>query len=256
MKTIRKMIRLFSALMTVLGASSALANGARCGFETDSSLEPWKAESFKGLPYRLLLPANYNPSKKYPLVVYLHGSGESGNDNRLQLKNGVELFATQAYRERYESIVLVPQNPPHDSWGGLFYGGETETQRKVIALVDQISRNFSVDLNRRYLTGVSMGAIGGWDIVARHPKLFAAFLPVAGAMDVSTASRLTTLPIWAFHGDADDLVYPNEVREMYSILQSRGGRMSYTEYPGIGHDSWTQTFRDTQVLDWLFRQSL
>ena len=222
----------------------------------ENSMEEWVEGNFEGLPYRVLFPKNYQPALKYPLVLFLHGSAESGNDNRSQISNGVELFAKRSYRNKFPAIVIAPQSPTDDSWGGLFYGGQTETQKKVIALIDQISQLYPVDSSRRYLTGVSMGAIGAWDMVWRYPNTFAALLPIAGAADPSSAQALTQLPIWAFHGSDDDAVDPHEVREIFSFMKNNRGRMLYTEYPGIGHDSWSQTYRDPSVIDWLFQQTL
>lgn len=240
-----KLLTLFAALAAIFGASLSPA----------ADLDHWNAGNLNGLPYRLLLPDHYTSSSIYPLVVFLHGRGEAGDDNKLQLKNGVELFDTPDYRQRYPAIVLVPQSPQNDSWGG-YYAGETETQKKLMTLVDEITRLYSVNANRRYLTGLSMGAVGGWDIVARHPGVFAAFMPVAGAAELWIAPRLLTLPIWAFHGAADDLISPQDDRDMYAYMQRHGGLMRYTEYPGVRHEAWTPAYRDTQVLDWLFEQSL
>ena len=216
----------------------------------------WHSGEFHGLKYRLLYPANYNSSQEYPLVVFLHGSGESGNDNVSQIRNGVELFGDPFYRSQFPAFVLAPQCPEDDSWGGYLYENRVSiSQSRLIGLVKSVQVALRIDADRLLLTGVSMGAIGVWDIIARHPRLFAAAMPIAGAGDPKTAQRLLNMPIWAFHGSKDFNVSPEDDRNMYDLIRKSGGRMHYTEYSGVGHNSWDQTFADPFVISWLFEQS-
>jgi len=150
---------------------------------------PWDLATHDGLPYRFLLPANYAPhDTKYPLVVYLHGSGERGDDTESHLKNGVQTLA------KWPVIAVAPQCPKTDTWGGSWYGGESAGQRALVALTQELSGRRSVDPRRVYGVGFSMGAIGLWDILTRQPALFAASVLIAGDLDVAAAAPLVDVP--------------------------------------------------------------
>ena len=112
-----------------------------------------------------------------------------------------------------------------------------------------------VDPDRVFLTGLSMGGYGTWDLAARMPDRFAAILPICGGGDIATATRIARLPIWCFHGDADDAVPVERSRQMIAAVKAAGGKPRYSELPGVGHDSWTPAYRDPAVLEWLFDQS-
>lgn len=204
----------------------------------------WQRDHMHGLPCRVLLPEPYDPRRRHPLVVWLHGSGERGDDNHAQLKNGVTAL------ERSDAIVVAPQAPKHDTFGGSWYGGESATQRAVVALTRELAERASVDEARVYLVGFSMGAIGAFDIVVRHPDLFAAAVMIAGDLDVDAfTATLPTLPIWAVHGERDELVSNRNVR----ALEARGlSNVRYTELRGEGHDVWRQAFAHEPLWRWLF----
>ena len=136
----------------------------------------------------------------------------------------------------------TPQGPP-----------TTDLLAAVAAMQTVISRE-AVDPARIYLTGLSMGGFGTWDLAARQPQRFAAILPICGGGDEATAPRLARLPIWCFHGDADQVVAVERSRSMIAAVQAAGGSPKYSELPGVGHDSWTPAYRDPAVLDWMFAQ--
>ena len=253
----------FSLLFVALfcGATQTYASTTMRGssrFVVDPVVDDavWVPKSFRGLSYRILMPIHFDPQTSYPLVVFLHGSGESGTDNQVQIRNGVEKFASSKYRSRFAAIVIAPQCPDdEDSWGGYAYDNKpTETQARVIQLTRALIGELPIDEDRVYLMGVSMGAIGTWDIIARYPHLFAAAIPVAGAGDPQNFSILLNFPIWAFHGELDENVDPEDDETMFSLIHSAGGLMKYTEYKGVGHNSWDQTFSNPKVIEWLFEQ--
>lgn len=208
----------------------------------------WDRDSHEGLPYRYALPPQYDPRRRYPLVVYLHGSAERGTDGQAHLKNGVDALVGR------QLIAVAPHCPTHDTFGGLWYGGESETQRKVISLVRELGRRRSVDAQRVSLIGFSMGAIGAWFTIERHPELFSAAVPIAGDVDPQAARKLTQFPIWAFHGAADRLVSPDNTRRVAKYMAERGANFRYTEFPGVGHDSWKPAFETPELLPWLLNQ--
>jgi pimeloyl-ACP methyl ester carboxylesterase len=151
----------------------------------------WEEEVFADLRYRVLLPHDYSPEKKYPLVVFLHGSGERGSDNVAQLTKGVGAFNTRHVRARFPCIVVAPQAPAGGSFGGAWYPGLWATQDAVARLTRELSGRRTVDVERMYLAGLSMGAIGGWELLVRHPGLFAAAMLVCGEPKVAWAEALS-----------------------------------------------------------------
>jgi predicted peptidase len=225
------------------------------GAMSDARLGDWLSDSMAGLPCRVLLPEPYEPQRvQYPLVVFLHGSGERGTDNGLQLKNGIRAFEAPERRRRFPCIVVAPQCPKDDTFGGSWYGGTSRTQQAVISLVRELSTRRSVDARRVSLLGFSMGAIGLWAMLERAPGLFAAAVPIAGDLDVERARDLVNFPLWAFHGERDELVPNTNTRAFAALAQKLGGLARYTEFPGVGHDAWGPTFARDELYEWLFAQ--
>lgn len=216
------------------------------------------------LNYRLLKPQDFNPNKQYPLVIFLHGAGERGADNNAQLKHGVANFCSAQMRAENPCYVLAPQCPKGQSWADIDWTQMTITQpekasqslRPVMALVDEMLESASVDRRRVYLTGLSMGGFGTWDAIARRPSFFAAAIPVCGGADLATAPDIAKVPIWCFHGAKDSVVTVELSRTMIDAIKKSGGDPKYTEYPDAGHDSWTATYSNDEVLEWMFAQRL
>lgn len=217
------------------------------------------------LSYRLLKPAKVEKDETYPLVIFLHGAGERGDDNTAQLKHGVGSFASEARRKKSPCFLIAPQVPRNRSWveGGKTKKGDgkgdasrqaSEPGKLVLELIEQSCKDLPIDKKRIYLTGLSMGGYGTWGLLARKPELFAAGIPICGGGSPASAEKLTKIPIWVFHGDKDTAVPVARSREMIEAIKKAGGSPKYTEYPGVGHDSWTKTYADNKVLDWLFDQ--
>lgn len=212
------------------------------------------------LPYRLLKPLKIEDGKKYPLVVFLHGAGERGTDNEKQLVHGVPQFA--ANLEKYPCFLIAPQCPDGKRWVEVDWSADSHTQPKepgevgrlTLALVEKSIQALPVDRKRVYLTGLSMGGYGTWDLLARRPDLFAAAAPVCGGADEATARKIKAIPIWAFHGGKDTTVQPARSRNMIAALKKAGGHPKYTEYPDVGHNSWDNAYRDPELFRWLFAQ--
>jgi predicted peptidase len=200
------------------------------------------------MPYRLMKPEGYDPKKSYPLVVFLHGAGERGKNNENQLVHGVRDFAKAEHRKKYPCFLIAPQCPAGSFWT------KKEPERLVLELIPALRKEFSIDARRIYITGLSMGGYGTWDLLARRPELFAAAVPICGGGNPKMAERFAKVPIWAFHGDKDGAVPVASSREMIAAIEKAGGKPKYTEYKGVGHDSWTQTYRDEKMFAWLFEQ--
>jgi predicted peptidase len=222
----------------------------------------YKDAGGKILPYRLLFPKETKPGEKYPLVLFFHGAGECGADNEKQLVHGMNDFASDEIMAKYPAYVVAPQCPEGQQWVDTPWSADshamkekpTDSLRQSLELVDALCEELPVDPERLYITGLSMGGFGAWDALQRQPKRFAAAVIVCGGGDPAYARQLKDVAIWAFHGDSDTAVKPKRSREMVEALKSAGGNPKYTEYQGIGHDSWTATYADPQVYAWLFAQ--
>jgi predicted peptidase len=158
--------------------------------------------------------------------------------------------------------LIAPQCPENAKWVEVDWSASThqqpkepsESARLTLELIAALQKEFSIDPQRIYLTGLSMGGYGTWDLLARRPELFAAGVPVCGGADESTAPKIKNLPIWAFHGAKDQAVKVERSRNMIAALKHTGGKPKYTEYPNVGHDSWNPAYKDAEMFAWLFAQ--
>jgi len=211
------------------------------------------------LNYRQLI-SDYDPVTKYPLVIFLHGSGERGDDNEAQLQWGVMNFASSQNMKMHPSIVIAPQLPKDMRWGN--FSGEdwslqpspSKTMKLLIELIHETIKNLPVDTNRIYITGLSFGGHGTFDAISRYPDLFAAAVPVCGKGDVSKSASISHIPIWIFHGALDATVDPVFSQNMVEALTKEGAHPGYTQYPEVGHFAWIAAYSDPMMMEWLFRQ--
>jgi predicted peptidase len=194
----------------------------------------------------------------------MHGAGERGNDNEVQINHIKELFLDPDNRSRHACYVIAPQCPQKTMWATHHREGNrlimkdkpTTPMQLLIELISKIEKEFPVDRSRIYITGLSMGGYGTWDLIARFPNRFAAAIPICGGGDTKTAETIKQIPLWAFHGALDGVVPPNQSRAMIKATQDAGGKPGYTEYPGVEHDSWVYAYREPYLLPWLFDQVL
>jgi poly(3-hydroxybutyrate) depolymerase len=214
------------------------------------------------LRYRLLEPPAPADGGPLPLVLFLHGAGERGDDNAAQLKHGAIEF--QRRQKQNPCFVLIPQCPEGKRWVEVDWGGKVGTGTfpaepsvplaQSIEVVDALIASGAVDPDRVYVTGLSMGGYGTWYAAGMPGGRFAAAAPMCGGGDPLWAARYRDLPVWAFHGDRDEAVPPGRSREMIDAVRTAGGQPKYTEYQGVGHDCWTQTYVDDAFHAWLFSQ--
>lgn len=207
-----------------------------------------KFESTSGdsLSYILIhpAPAALTKTAPKPLLVFLHGAGERGSDLEMLKKHGPPKQALDG--DGLPFLVLAPQCPKGKWW-------DIDT---VIDLIKDIAAKEKVDPKRIHLTGLSMGGFGTWAALAKAPELFASAVPICGGGDPKTASTFKDVPIWAFHGEADDVVPAAKTREMETALRSaKAESFRVTYYPGVGHDSWTQAYSDPALYAWIMLQS-
>lgn len=213
------------------------------------------------LKYRIHLPSDLPEGARVPLIIFLHGAGERGDDNALQLKHGVTDLIRFA-QTNGQAIVLVPQCPTGQMWVNTNWSSNSHRMpsmpatpmRLVLLLLQDALARLPVDPKRVYVTGISMGGYGTWDLLQRKPELFAAALPICGGGDTELAPKIKQVPIWTFHGDKDGAVPVSRSRDMVAALKACGGKIDYREYAGASHDVWSRTYADPAVLKWLFSQ--
>lgn len=215
----------------------------------------------KSLPYLMLRPADYHADqgKKYPLLVFLHGAGERGNNNGPQVKLGRGFFLAAA---KHGCFVVAPQCPVKARWVEVDWGAKSHVMPEqpsvpmglLLELLPKFMSEFAIDPDRVYVMGLSMGGYGTWDIIQRKPEMFAAAVPICGGGDVTKADRLTKLPIWAVHGGRDNVVPVSRSRDMIAAIRKAGGEPKYTEAPTVRHDAWNIAFGDPEIAKWLYAQ--
>lgn len=228
----------------ILAATAALAD-ARAQQPADAmAAHTFTSQEHGSLPYRLFTPPAAKADAPLPLVLFLHGAGERGTDNEAQLTHGVKPFVAVANQKARPCWVVAPQCPTGRWWD----------VDLLLAFAEELRGKAGVDRERVYLTGLSMGGFATWHMIGRRPELFAAAVPVCGGGEAGQAKALVDLPIWAFHGDADRVVPVAQSRTMIEAIRKAGGQPQYTEYPGVQHDSWTKTYADVAVHEWLFAQ--
>ena len=195
------------------------------------------------LNYLLYLPDGYGKDDKaWPLLLFLHGAGESGNDLSKVKKHGPPKLIEAG--KDFPCIVVSPQ-APRFGWDVATLGG----------LLDDVMAKYKVDKDRVYLTGLSMGGFGTWALAAAYPDKFAALIPICGGGNPKDAAKMKDLPVWVFHGAKDTTVAPSQSEAMVNALKDAGAaNVKYTLYPDAGHDSWTATYDDPAVWEWLFKQ--
>lgn len=220
------------------------------------------------LLYRIMYPPDFDETGKYPLLLFLHGAGERGNDNEKQLVHGADFFANPSNRKDYPAIVVFPQCPEGDWWarvedtedsdGKRIFtfpgkGSPKPAMRLVLKLLDEMLNTPYIDADRVYLGGLSMGGMGSFDLLAFRPNTFAAAFPICGGGNPKTARKIGRVTsFWIFHGADDTVVDPKYSEVMAEALKKHKRKVKLTIYPGTGHNSWDKAFAEPELLSWVF----
>ncbi len=233
--------------------------------QSNYSKEVFVTSTGDSLLYRELKPDLIEKSTKYPLVLFLHGAGERGNDNEIQLTHGANMFTNPVNRSKYPVFVLFPQCPVNSFWAPISRNRESDknlfpsnvdispTLKAVKELLDHVIINYPIDKNRIYIMGLSMGGMGTFDMVSRYPDLFAAAIPICGGINIDRLKEMKTHTNFRiFHGDADTVVPVKFSRDAYNALKQKQIDVEYIEFPGVNHDSWTPAFNKSDFMEWLF----
>jgi predicted peptidase len=193
------------------------------------------------LDYLVYLPKAYHEKESWPLLLFLHGAGERGDDLELVKVHGPPKLIAQG--KDFPFVVVSPQCPQDQWWQAI----------ELTALVDEIVEKYKIDQDRIYVTGLSMGGFGTWSLAAYTPQRFAAILPICGGGETHWTKVMAHLPVWAFHGDQDTAVPLERSEKMIEALKKNDSNPKFTIYPGVAHDSWTQTYANPEVYEWLLQ---
>lgn len=220
------------------------------------------------LRYRILYPKDYSSDKNYPVVFFLHGAGERGDDNEKQLVHGSKVFLDSANRVDYPAIVVFPQCPVSSYWsnvefqyleGGkrLFHfqiGGKPTTAMRLLQrLVKQMYKHPNAEKSQFYVAGLSMGGMGTYELLRRMPNTFAAAIAICGGDHTVNVKKYAHVPLWIIHGEKDDVVPPDHSRILVDRLIQLGAKPKTTFYPDANHNSWDPAFSEPDFLSWLFQ---
>jgi predicted peptidase len=265
-KEIKGEFTIFGAKATVTGVPLSAEEAAQIAAQP-SIFDIYEARSFTGsknhsLQYRLYIPENYDPKKKYPLVLFHHGGGGTGDNNKRNLESAcIREWILPEAQANNPCIIVAPQFPGKESKivkdGTFSMRGHIQTIHEVL---DSLEREFPIDTNREYVTGLSFGGECTWMSLMERPYRFAAAVPICatdgyfGVTIAERAEQVAQVPLWIFHGDADEVVPVEASRNMVKALRDAGGNPKYTEYPGVNHYSWDLAYRNPELVAWLFAQ--
>jgi pimeloyl-ACP methyl ester carboxylesterase len=229
------------------------------GEYAETLAQPFEARTYVNnqgdtMRYRLMIPQDFDSTKQYPLIVCLHGSSGCGTDNVKQVAASLpaHLLASDENRTKYPGFLFVPQCPPYTTWGGI--PNVAAVDSLVFETIRVLEMEFSIDKNRRYVAGNSLGGYGTWHFICTRPEMFAAAIPISGGGNPDLAQNIITVPVWAFHGAKDRNVPVSGSRDIIRAMQNMGGNTRYTEYPDAAHNIWYQVSNTPGLLDWLFAQ--
>jgi len=234
-------MRLFCACLCGLLSFASLATAAEPGrgVQQPAHLETTVSVN---MDYLLYLPKDYDNQDSWPLMLFLHGAGERGDDLELVKKHGPPKLVGEG--REFPFIVVSPQCPKNSRWYPI----------KLTALLDELTAQLKVDKDRIYVTGLSMGGFGTWSLAAHTPDRFAAIVPICGGGERFAARYIKGIPAWVFHGAKDRAVPLERSQQMVDALNSVGGNAKFTVYPDAGHDSWTETYGSPELYEWLLEQ--
>ncbi len=244
MKTTRTTIGLAATLIFLTCRASLAADSPQNSVSTvgTQTAQELNRDLKVRLHYLLYLPKDYASKKVWPLVLFLHGAGERGDNLDMVKKHGPPKLVAQG--KEFPFVLVSPQCPAGRWW----------EPTELSALLDEIVEKQKIDKDRVYVTGLSMGGFGTWSLAAHSPKRFAAIVPICGGGEPITTMLLPKVPAWVFHGGKDPVVPVARGEAMVNALKAAGGTVKFTVYPNAGHDSWTEAYNDPKLYEWLLEQ--
>ncbi|MGC1129776.1 MAG: alpha/beta hydrolase-fold protein [Candidatus Acidiferrales bacterium] len=237
---------------TSSGAPASQASHAVDGFIAGSH----HSASGETMQYRLFVPPDYDPAKKYPIVLWLHDAGGRGSDNLAQINvsnfAGSHIWTKPEAEAKFHAFVLAPQISNTKSWARPHANTPPVSIRLALEILDAVEKKYSIDRAREYLVGQSIGGEGVWRAISIAPERFAAAMALCGYGDAWMIPRVAKEPVWIFQGAADPMIGAQRARLWVAALRQAGGEPKYSEYPDIGHNVWDVAFSEPALLPWLF----
>ncbi|MDB5308875.1 MAG: hypothetical protein JWO38_3077 [Gemmataceae bacterium] len=221
-------------------------------FTEDAAKAGFVKKAFKNAdgstsPYVVFVPHDYDGKKDYPVILFLHGAGETKGGSKEPVEVGIGP-AIKKHEKTFPFIVVIPQSEKR-TWKA-----DSDDGKRALGELDETLKAYKTDPTRVYLTGLSMGGYGTWSLAAAHPDRWAAIVPVCGGGNPKTAETIKAIPTWVFHGDKDAAVPVKQSQVMVEALKAAGGKPKYTEYPGVGHNSWDAAYGEKKLFPWLLEQ--
>lgn len=231
-------------MKTLILAVTAVLTGAgsaETGF-VDKTIEYGGAT----VKYVVYVPKGYSAEKPHPTILFLHGSGEQGDDGRKQAEVGLGNAIRKA-EDKWNFIAVFPQKPRAR-------GGWMDHEKLILDVMEKTKKEYKVDEKRYYITGLSMGGMGTWALTCKYPEMWTAAAPICGRGNPADAAKIKDLPIWNFHGDKDNAVPLKGSQDMIDAVKAAGGNPKFTIYPGVGHNSWDKAYQEEKLHEWFLEQ--
>jgi predicted peptidase len=201
----------------------------------------------KEIKYVLFVPADYKGDKPYPVILFLHGAGETKGGTKMPVEVGIGT-AIKKQEKTFPFITIIPQAQQRG------WGADGAEGKRAIAILDEVMKEYKTDPKRVYLTGLSMGGAGTWSLATKYPERWAAIVPICGGGDATKAAAIKDIPCWCFWGDKDAPAVAS-MPKMVTAIKDAGGNAKFTVYPGVGHNSWDMAYDTKELFDWLLMQS-
>ncbi|MBX9583482.1 MAG: dienelactone hydrolase family protein [Gemmataceae bacterium] len=238
------------AVAALACGTTAAADDAKTGFVKKTFKNADGTES----PYVVFVPHDYDGTKAVPVILFLHGAGETKGGKKMPAEVGIGTAIRKA-EKTFPAIVVIPQSEKR-TWMA-----DSDDGKRALAILGEVQKAYKTDPDRVYLTGLSMGGFGTWSLAAAHPDKWAAIVPICGGVfrggpdaAKTTAEKIKGIPAWVFHGDQDKAVKVDLSRQMVDALKTAGGTPKYTEYKGVDHNSWDPAYAEKELWTWLFAQ--
>jgi predicted peptidase len=230
-------------MLAVVATGAAQTTATKTGFVTK---EFTNADGSKS-PYVVFVPHGYDGAKAYPVILFLHGSGETKGGAQQPVQVGIGP-AIKKHEKTFAFITVIPQSEKR-TWKA-----DSEDGKRALAILDEVSKSYKTDPDRTYLTGLSMGGAGTWSMALAHPEKWAAIVPICGGGNVADAKKLKNVACWSFVGDKDSEKTVAGMKDMNDALKKIGAEAQHTVYPGVGHNSWDAAYAEKDLFPWLAAQ--
>jgi predicted peptidase len=242
-----------NTLAAVATAAGLVVVPAAAGEKSDHGFLPRVFKANDGdAKYVLFVPHAYKGDKEYPLILFLHGAGERGDDGERPVQQGIgNAIKFKGGESKFPFFVIFPQCRAKGTWKA-----DGADAQRALGILDEVAKTYKIDRKRIYLTGLSLGGYGTWSLAAAYPERWAAIAPVCGGGDPKMADKIKHIPCWCFHGDGDKAVPVQRSRDMIDALKKAGGEPRYSEFPYVGHNSWDPAYVTGELYPWLLKQSL